>query len=168
MTLYELSREYIEALDALEIDEETGEVTGFDAITNIEDDIASKAENIACYIKGLLAESSAVKEEEKKLKKRREALETKSDRLKTYAMVCMANVGMKNIKGARAELYIRKAPSVESDDKFIEWATNNEHYSLIRHKESFEPDKREIKAWIESGKAIEGAKIIECESLIIK
>ena len=51
VSLYEISADFLKALDGLEVDEETGEITNFDAVEALNAQFEDKAESVACYIK---------------------------------------------------------------------------------------------------------------------
>lgn len=162
ISLYELSREYIEAFDNLEVDEATGEITNFADIDFIESSFEDKAVNCALYIKGLDAEIDAYKVEEDRLKNWRKAAEKKRDSFIKYIESCMDEVGKSKIQDPRARLSFRKSEQLIVDDldmlprKFI----------AIKTEEK--PDKTAIKAAIKAGAGISGAHIETCRNLQIK
>ena len=53
VSLYEISADFLKALDGLEVDEETGEIMNFDAVEALDAQFEDKAESVACYIKNL-------------------------------------------------------------------------------------------------------------------
>ena len=55
VSLYEISADFLKALDGLEVDEETGEIMNFDAVEALDAQFEDKAESVACYIKNLSA-----------------------------------------------------------------------------------------------------------------
>lgn len=63
-SLYEISTDFLKALDGLEVDEETGEITNFDAVEALNAQFEDKAESVACYIKNLTAFVADLKTEE--------------------------------------------------------------------------------------------------------
>lgn len=107
MNLYDLTIEYQNALDALEIDPETGEVLNIDALDAVTGALQNKAEAVACYIKGLLAEGQAFKAEEAALYLRREQAEKKAERLKEYLANALLSAGMNKLKTSRCALSFR-------------------------------------------------------------
>lgn len=48
-SLYDITREYLEAFDRLEVDEETGEILNFEAVDALAGVFEEKAESVACY-----------------------------------------------------------------------------------------------------------------------
>ena len=64
VSLYEISADFLKALDGLEVDEETGEIMNFDAVEALDAQFEDKAESVACYIKNLSAFVADLKAEE--------------------------------------------------------------------------------------------------------
>lgn len=195
MRLFEMSREYEELFNLFdEIDEiepdinEDGEP--IDEFGNIiedidvwheqikekwfaelvarEDEFDIKAENVAQYIKNLNVESTALGDEIKKLQARKKSKDNKIKSMKEYLKNCMLQTGRDKIETSKVKLSIRNnAESVLIDDekKFIE------EYSDT-HKEYFkfkaEISKTDIKKILQSGKIIDGAKLVRDKSLLVK
>lgn len=195
MRLFEMSREYEELFNLFdEIDEiepdinEDGEpidefgniIEDIDAwheqikekwfteLVAREDEFDIKAENVAQYIKNLNVESTALSDEIKKLQARKKSKDNKIKSMKEYLKNCMLQTGRDKIETSKVKLSIRNnAESVLIDDekKFIE------EYSDT-HKEYFkfkaEISKTDIKKILQSGKIIDGAKLVRDKSLLVK
>ena len=195
MRLFEMSREYEELFNLFdEIDEiepdinEDGEpidefgniIEDIDAwheqikekwfteLVAREDEFDIKAENVAQYIKNLNIESTALGDEIKKLQARKKSKDNKIKSMKEYLKNCMLQTGRDKIETSKVKLSIRNnAESVLIDDekKFIE------EYSDT-HKEYFkfkaEISKTDIKKILQSGKIIDGAKLVRDKSLLVK
>lgn len=195
MRLFEMSREYEELFNLFdEIDEiepdinEDGEpidefgniIEDIDAwheqikekwfieLVAREDEFDIKAENVAQYIKNLNVESTALGDEIKKLQARKRSKDNKIKSMKEYLKNCMLQTGRDKIETSKVKLSIRNnAESVLIDDekKFIE------EYSDT-HKEYFkfkaEINKTDIKKILQSGKIIDGAKLVRDKSLLVK
>ncbi len=87
MTLYEINKSVEDVLNRMLIEQaESGEVSPETANLFSELQIArdEKIENTACYIKNLLSDIKAIKDEENNLKARRVSLEAKVDSLEGY------------------------------------------------------------------------------------
>ena len=84
VSLYEISADFLKALDGLEVDEETGEITNFDAVEALNAQFEDKAESVACYIKNLTAFVADLKTEEDALAARRKTAERRVDSVKKY------------------------------------------------------------------------------------
>lgn len=195
MRLFEMSREYEELFNLFdEIDEiepdinEDGEPIDefgniiedidvwheqikekwFTELVAREDEFDIKAENVAQYIKNLNVESTALGDEIKKLQARKKSKDNKIKSMKEYLKNCMLQTGRDKIETSKVKLSIRNnAESVLIDDekKFIE------EYSDT-HKEYFkfkaEISKTDIKKILQSGKIIDGAKLVRDKSLLVK
>lgn len=160
ITLYQLADEYQRALDAIQIDEETGEVLGFDRIEALEAQYDQKAINCALYLKSLDAEVKAIKAEETALKQRRETTQKKFDRLKQYIEVCMRSAGKDVIQDPRVRLSFRRSKKVQILNESLLPAR------LLRIKA--EPDKTAIAQELKAGLTVPGAELISNLSLQVK
>lgn len=83
----------IHALENVEIDEETGEVTGLDNLSAVELEAKQKIEATALYIREMGADTEALKAEIARLTARAKALETKTAKLKEYMSAPLAALG---------------------------------------------------------------------------
>lgn len=115
MTLYEIRAE----LEALV--NEDGEITDMEAWENLQMAECDKIENVALWIKNLLAEIKAIREEEKALAERRKKLEKKVEHLEGYLDTALDG---KKFETARVSLKFRISKSLEVIDEqgLIEWA----------------------------------------------
>lgn len=157
MNLYELNKA-IADFD-LEIDEETGEVLNADELDQITLARDEKIENIALWVKDLLAEAEAIKAEEQALAKRRKQAENKADWLKRY--VAQALEGEK-FKTPRVAISYRTSEAVEILDEDL----IPEEFLMI--KTEYKPDKKAIKDELKVGGEVEGAVLVKRTSLQIK
>lgn len=163
MTLYEIDKN-IEAL-VNTVDPDTGEITVdndmLDALLMERD---AKIENIACYIKNLVAESKAIKEEETALSARRKTTEKKAERLKDYLTYALQG---EKFQTAKCAVSFRKSTSVEVDDSFVEWAQASGNEDLLRYKLP-EVDKTAVKERLTGGEAFDFARLVQNTSITIK
>ena len=81
MKLYELTAEYKNILDLIEIDDSEGLKL---ALEQLDGEIETKVENSVKVIKSIEGDILALKEEEKRLAGRRKALENKISSMKEY------------------------------------------------------------------------------------
>ncbi len=86
MKLYEINAEILRLTDAIEFDEETGEILGdadelFTQIQSLQMEKKSILEYLAKLVLNIRAEAAAAKTEEQRLKARRDRLAKKEDRL---------------------------------------------------------------------------------------
>ena len=158
MNIYDIDR----AIFSL-IDEETGEISDYEAFEKLAMERSAKIENAALWYKNLTAEADAIKCEEKKLKERRTVCENHAGRLKQYISAALCG---EKFKTPRVSLSFRKSSPVEVDPEFIEWAEKNAD-ELLKYAKP-EPNKTAIKEAIENGADIKFAHISEKKNIIIK
>lgn len=158
MTLYEIDAQ----LSAL-IDEETGEISDFDAFDALQLDRAQKCENIALYYKNLTAEAEAIKAEEDKLYDRRKKLEKKAANLFEYLKYALNG---EKLETARVKCSFRTTHPVHFDDNFVYWAADNAP-DLLTYKEPT-PNVNKVKEAIKAGREVYGATIMDSQSLSVK
>lgn len=105
MNLYELSLAF-QDVQNMDLDPEVMK----DTLDSIEDAIESKAENIAKLVRNLESDVSAYKEEEDRLKTKRQATENKVKWLKTYLEDNMKLTGKTKFKSGMFNFSIQKNP----------------------------------------------------------
>lgn len=158
MNIYE-----IDAAIASLIDEETGEIADYKQFEGLQMARENKIENMACWYKNLIAEGKAIKAEEDKLKKRREACENKAERLKTYLGTILHG---EKFQTARAVISYRKTDATEIEPEFVEWAKTNAP-NLLAYKEPT-ANKTAIKEAIKAGEKVKYASLVKNENMNIK
>ena len=169
MTLYELKEQYLNAMNNVSVDEETGEIIGLEELETLEAEFEEKAESVALYIKNLIAEAQMIKAEEDNLKARRTRLTNKADRLEKYLSDMMVAAERDKMSTSKVEIKFTKSKRVEisNESEFIEWATANFRTELLSFSIP-KPNKTEIKKAIQSGNEVFGAAIVETKSINIK
>ena len=149
MTLYEIGQAYqyfLEQAEAGEIPEEAIN----DTLGGIEGDFREKADNVACMIKNLEVQASAIKAEEQTLSARRKAKENRVRQLKDYLCENMLAINLKKIETTRNLISLRKSPpaiKIEDIPRFIEWAQGHEESLLTRVR------SRSRNTWTAAGKS---------------
>jgi len=117
LALYELSDQYLEAMDTLsrlDLDEETMAAT----IEGLAGDIKVKAENVAKVIRNLEASSEAIKEAERQMAHRRKVIENRAAWIRNYLLENMKRAQFTKIESPWFTLSIRKnPPKVVIDDE---------------------------------------------------
>ena len=161
MKLYELTDQYIQALEFFE-ENELDEATIADTLGAIEEEFTDKAVNIAKFIKTLEAEAAAVKEEERRLSERKKSFENKAANIKKYLEQQMIATGNKKIKHALFTLGIQKnPPGVDiTDEKKVE-----DKYLVPQPAKI---DKKAILADLKQGIKLKYATMKQGESLRIR
>ena len=159
MTLYEIDTAIMDCFDA-----ETGELTNPEAFENLQVERSQKIENIACWIKDLVADAAAIREEEKALAERRKTMENKAANLKDY-LGRFVNPGEK-YSSARCAVSWRKSTSVNVVDFDALWGdlTMDQYLTYKRP----EPNKVAIKEALQKGLNVTGCELVESQNLQIK
>lgn len=157
MNLYELSLAF-QDVQNMDLDPEVMK----DTLDSIEDAIESKAENIAKLIRNLESDVSAYKEEEERLKTKRQATENKVKWLKTYLEDNMKLTGKTKFKSGMFNFLIQKNPASVNitDEKIIP-----EEF-LIQQPPKV--DKTSIKEILKKGIEVPGAELKQTEGLRIR
>lgn len=115
MNLYELSLSFQEVQN-MDLDPEVMK----DTLDSIGGTFENKAENMAKLIRNLESDRLAYKEEEDRLKTKRQAVENKLEWLKTYLEDCMKLTGKTKFKSGVFKFSIQKNPvSVNITNKKI-------------------------------------------------
>ena len=143
MKLYEINAEILRLTDAIEFDEETGEILGdadelFTQIQSLQMEKKSILEYLAKLVLNIRAEAAAAKTEEQRLKARRDRLAKKEDRLmKILDREC---AGEKTDLGVATFAY-RKTSHVDVSDaeKAIRWLKRNKHLEPQRSRRTARP-----------------------------
>jgi hypothetical protein len=157
MNLYELSIAFQEVQN-MDLDPEVMK----DTLDSIEDAIENKAENIAKLIRNLESDVSAYKEEEDRLKTKRQATENKVKWLKTYLEDNMKLTGKTKFKSGMFNFSIQKNP-----------ASVNIIDENILPKDFLIPqppkvDKTALKDVLKTGVEVPGAELKQTEGLRIR
>nr|DAN62451.1 MAG TPA: resistance protein [Caudoviricetes sp.] len=157
MNLYELSLAFQEVQN-MDLDPEVMK----DTLDSIEDAIEGKAENIAKLIRNLESDVSAYKEEEDRLKTKRQATENKVKWLKTYLEDNMKLTGKTKFKSGMFNFSIQKNPASVNitDEKIIPVEF------LIQQPPKV--DKTSIKEILKRGIEVPGAELKQTEGLRIR
>lgn len=157
MNLYELSLAF-QDVQNMDLDPEVMK----DTLDSIEDAIENKAENIAKLIRNLESDVSAYREEEDRLKTKRQAAENKVKWLKTYLEDNMKLTGKTKFKSGMFNFSIQKNPaSVNITDERI----LPEDY-LIQQPPKV--DKTLLKEALKNGVEVPGAELKQTEGLRIR
>lgn len=161
MTLYEIDKAIMDLADP-----ETGEITDFEALDNLQMARDQKIENIACYYKNLVSDAEAIKAEKDALTERQKAAENKAARLKEYLSYALRGEKFSTPKCA---VTFRKTTSVNVDNPSaaIEWAEMNGHKECVRYKAP-EISKSELGKVLKTGQEVPGAALVEGLSVGVK
>lgn len=159
MNLYEINNAILRILS--ENVDENGEITekGLETLSALQMEKEQKIENVILWIKDLTAENEAMKAEIETFRARLKTNESKIDTLKAW--LTTATDGTK-FSTSRCQITFRSSTAVEilDMDKIPEGFT--------RIKTEISPDKTKIKAALQAGGMVEGAKLESKKSVIIK
>ena len=152
MKLYELTDNYMQLIElADQLDEEKFRNT----LESIQDSIEDKVENTAKVIKSIEADVLAIKEEEKRLKERRQALEKKIDNIKDYLKEQLEKAGIDKVKRATFTVSIQNNPPKAEivDEKSLPLEFMIPQPAKV--------DKRAILEKLKSGEHVPGAALVQ-------
>lgn len=166
MKLYELENAYLSLLQMID-DEELPEDAITDTLEAITGEIEVKADNIACMLKNIEADITAIKTEESRLAERRKAKEKTHEKLKQYLSVTLQRMNIDNVETARNKITFRRSEAVELDvETFMAWALTNRDDLLSYPAPT--ANKTEIKKAIKGGAEIVGAQLVSKQNIQIK
>lgn len=153
MNLYEIDNEILNCVDM-----ETGEIVDLDKLNSLQMERVQKVENIGCWIKNLLADAKALKEEKDNLVKRQKAAENKAESLKRFLS---SYLNGEKFKTTRVAISYRSNSSVD----IAEGAVVPEEY--LRYSEPT-PDKIGLKAALKAGDKFPGITLVTSQNIQIK
>ena len=150
------------ALDHIEVDEETGEITaGQDELDAVQTSAAEKVEATALYIKDLDDDIDDLKVAIESLTKRKQAIEKKSDRLRSLLFDAVQAIGPVKTKYVTVSLRNNK-PSVEVEDSAV--SALPDEYKTVK----ITPKRSELIKALQSGKSFYGVSLIQTQSVSIR
>lgn len=160
MKLYQISDAIRQALDHIELDEETGEVLSADELHAVEAEASEKIEATALYLRELDAEAKAAKEEADRMLARVKSMQKRSDYLKAMLLDALHATG--KVKTGRVTVSIRTTKAVE----IAEGADLPEAYTTV--KTTVSPNKVAIKQALLDGVEVPGCHLEARESVSIR
>ena len=161
MKLYEIDITIDKLMDEA-VDPETGEINEdvYKRIEALQMEKDNKVEYIGLCIKNDLAESAAIKEEMKKLRRRAEICENRAARSKDFLGYILKG---EKFTSARCSVSYRKSKAVDVEPDA--WQFLPEQYLRMKQPE---PDKKAIGDALKAGQTLPGCKLVENVSMIIK
>ena len=162
MRLYEIRQSY-ETLKNFFEQENLNEEDFADAFKNIEGELSTKGTNLAYVIKEQEADIAKHEEEIKRLNSRKKVLEKSVKRIKGYLLSTMIAMNVKDIDAGVFKIKIQKnAPSVNIlDERKI-----GSKWWRIETIEKL--DRRGILEALKNGEEVNGAEMVQSESLRIR
>ena len=164
LSLYELSSNYLHALDALtdpEADIPMEAVT--DTLEGLEGELQEKTVNVAKFMKNMEATAEAIKEAKIQMARRRKAIEGRVKWLKDYLKDNMEACGITKIESPWFRLAIQKNPAAVSivDEEAVPDKFKEEILTV-------KIDKTEIKNALKGGGKVPGAMLVQGTRLVVR
>lgn len=165
MKLYEITAYYRNALAIFDEQDDPENEIPPDAIPDmlaaLEGEFSDKAIQVAAFMRKLEATAAAIKVEEDKMSKRRQALEKKVSTFRDYIKMNMESTGITKIPSPWFVLSVQKSQaSVEIDD---EGALPDEFVVIKK-----QPNKLAIKEILKAGLEVPGARLVNGTHLVLR
>lgn len=161
MTLYEINQSLLNCVtveDGTTVNTETGEVIDIEALEALELARDEKIRNIALWIKNLKSDITALDNEEKAFKSRKEAAKRKAEQLSEYLSFVLNG---EKVTGTDFAISWRKSTAVNVLDEKALPPT-----FLIPQPPKV--DKTGISKALKAGQEVAGAELIERQNMTIK
>lgn len=162
MKLYEIPEEYRKVLEGVQVDEETGEILGTDALVEFAGDLNETIKNTGLYLFELDSEAQQIDAQIKRLKARKDGMKRRADTLKNLMLDAMTSTGLKKVSDPLVTVYLRKSTATIVDEMDIL------PKDLLRVKVETSPDLVAISKTIKSGIEVPGAHLEERQDVNIK
>jgi Gp157 protein len=164
LTLYQISDNYLEALDVLTDPEMDLPIEAIsDTLEGLSGELEDKAINVAKFLRNLEATAEAIKNAEAEMARRRKALENRAKWLKDYLKGSMEHTGISKIECPYFKLAIQKNPAAVS---ILDEAAIPQRFKekVITWKIS----KTAIKEALKTGEVVPGAALVNGTRLAIR
>ena len=119
MKLYEIPEEYRKVLEGVQVDEETGEILGTDALVEFAGDLNETIKNTGLYLFELDSEAQQIDAQIKRLKARKDGMKRRADTLKNLMLDAMTSSGLKKVSDPLVTVYLRKSTATIVDEMDI-------------------------------------------------
>ena len=164
LTLYEISQDYLQALDLFTDPEADIPLeAAMDTLEGLEGQLQEKAVNVAKFMQNLDTTAKAIKEAEQQMARRRKAIENRAQWIRTYLKSNMEAAGISRIESPWFRLAIQKNPAaVEILD---EAALPDEFKSEVV---TVKIDKTALKQVMQDGVNVPGAMLSQGTRLAIR
>jgi hypothetical protein len=161
MRLYDIDQAIMECVDF-----ETGEVFDPERLDALQMERTAKLENVALWVKNLMADAKAIREEEKALASRRQRMEKKVESLNQWLTNALQGEKLSTPKVA---VSFRRSEGLDviDNDSFCLWAMGNERDDLLKFTAPT-IDAAAVKKAIKDGADIPYARIEERLNINIK
>lgn len=162
MKLYEIPFAHRQLLDAIYVDEDSGEIVGMPELASFKEEAEEKIEATACYLKEQEADIKTLAEQIKHLQARKKSLELQRDKLKDLLADAMLAVDVKKVKTPQISVSVRLADKViYTEDEGQLTALADSIPAFIKTK--LEPNKTAIKDACKDGIPPELSELVHFE-----
>lgn len=162
MKLYEIPEEYRKVLEGVQVDEETGEILGTDALVEFAGDLNETIKNTGLYLFELDSEAQQIDAQIKRLKARKDGMKRRADTLKNLMLDAMTSSGLKKVSDPLVTVYLSKSTATIVDEMDIL------PKDLLRVKVETSPDLIAIGKKLKAGEVVPGAHLEERQNVNIK
>lgn len=161
MNLYEIDKSILELADP-----ETGDITDWAKLEELQMERDQKIENVALWCKDLKAQALAIREEELALARRRKDIEGMIESRERYLEGALQG---RKFETARCCVSFRRTQKVEITDEraAVDWARENERYDLLTYTLPT-IGKSDLAPLLKAGAVIPGAKLVENVKIGVK
>ena len=166
LKIYEITSQIQAALNALEVDEETGEIVGWDKLEALTESATTKIANCARFLQYAQVQIDAMDKVIAGIKARKQSAQNLVDKLSVkvvQALLAMPD-GKRKIEEPDIKVSTRKSESVSLDDESL----LDKKFVKVEVITKQSPDKKAIKEAIKSGEEVKGAHLCTNYSLQIK
>lgn len=161
MNIYEITQELREALDTMQIDEETGEIINWNAIDALNIAFDRKAEAYAVAIKESEAMAKELDEAAKSIGERKKSYQNRAEQMKKHLQFAMEAAGKEKIETANADISFKKSVAVVVDESSLP----DEYWKITEERK---PNKAEVGKLLKQGENIPGAMLETRMNLQVK
>ena len=159
--LYAIADRYREIL-SIDMDDPDAKAALKAALDEVQEQFDLKAESIIRYIRNLEAQGDAIRAEEKHLADRRKAVENKAASLKDYIAESMRGLNLPSVKAGIFEAKFQKNPAALS---IIDASKIPARFFIPQEPRL---DNASLKDALKAGEAVDGAELVQGESLRIR
>lgn len=123
---------------------------------------ADKVDGISFMVRKRAAEIDWMKDEEQRIRSRRQSMESRLIQFKEYLRDVMMRNGLQKLKGNKASVFLRNSEAVDIESA----SALPEKYVNI--KIDYQPDKAKIKEAIKDGISVPGASLTTRTTAVIR
>ena len=166
LKIYEIPSQIQAALNALEVDEETGEIVGWERLDELTQGAADKIANTARFIRYAEVQIDAMEKAIAGIKARKQSAQNLVDKLSVLAVNALFALPDGKAKVEEPDIKVTARPSdvVLIDDETL----LDEKFFNIKIKQEKNVSKTAIKDAIKAGEEVKGARLVMSYKLQIK